>query len=79
MLRNDFRGDSDIDALVEFKPDCVSGFAFASMARELEEMFGRQVDAFTRSSVERIPNHIRRKEILASAKAFYADNQGIHF
>ncbi len=71
-LRDDFGPESDIDVLVEFEPGRAPGFRFVSMATELSELFGRQVDLLTRRSVERSPNYIRRKEILDSAEVVYA-------
>ena len=73
VLRDDFGPDSDVDVLVEFAPWCTPWLGFVSMAEELSEMFGRQVDVLTRSSVERSQNYIRRKAILDSAKVIYAE------
>ncbi len=71
-VRDDFGPESDVDVLIEFEPGRVPGFRFVSMAAELSELFGRQVDVLTRRSVERSPNYIRRKEILDSAEVIYA-------
>ena len=71
-LRDDFGPESDIDLLVEFGPGRTPGLGFVSMAEELSEIFGRQVDVLTRSSVERSQNYIRRKAILDSAETIYA-------
>ncbi len=71
VLRDDFGPDSDVDVLVEFAPGCTPGLGFVSMADELSEMFGRQVDVLTRSSVERSQNYIRRKAILQSTETIY--------
>lgn len=73
VMREDFRPDSDIDVLVDFKPD--SGhtlFDLVSMIDELKNIFGRDVDLLTRKAVERSRNYIRRKEILSSAEVVYA-------
>lgn len=73
VLREDFRSDSDVDVLVDFKPD--SGhtlFDLVSMIDELKNIFGRDVDLLTRKAVERSRNYIRRKEILSSAEVVYA-------
>ena len=72
VLRDDFSRESDIDVLVEFKPDGVPGLQFVTMASELSGLLGRPVDVLTRSAIERSPNHIRRKEILESAEVIYA-------
>ena len=42
------------------------------MAAGLSELFGRDVDVLTRSSVERSQNYIRRKAILGTAETIYA-------
>jgi predicted nucleotidyltransferase len=47
VLRADFRGDSDIDVLVEFEPDHVPGLAFFAMEEELSGVLGRKVDLNT--------------------------------
>lgn len=73
VLRDDFGPESDVDVLVEFAPGRTPGLAFVSMAEELSEIFGRQVDVLTRSSVERSQNYIRRKAILNSAEVIYAE------
>ena len=73
-LREDFGPESDIDVLVEFAPGRTPGFGFVTMAAELSELFGREVDVLTRSSVERSRNYIRRKAILESAETvIYAE------
>ena len=46
-LRPDFRPDSDVDLLVEFKPGRVPGFSFFRIQEELSGLFGRQVDPET--------------------------------
>ena len=71
-LREDFGPGSDIDVLVEFEPGRTPGFGFATMAAELSELFGRDVDILTRSSMERSQNYIRRKAILETAETIYA-------
>jgi uncharacterized protein len=73
VLRPDFRPDSDIDLLVRFAPEARwSLFDHVRMERELGEILGREVDLVSRSAVERSPNWIRRKEILSTARTFYA-------
>ena len=71
-LREDFGPESDIDVLVEFEPGRTPGFGFVTMAAKLSELFGRDVDVLTRSSVERSQNYIRRKAILETAETIYA-------
>ncbi len=72
VLREDFRSDSDVDVLVDFKPGRTPGlFAAARMADELEKIFGREVDLLTRPAVEQSRNYIRRKAILSSLRVVY--------
>ena len=72
VLRDDFGPGSDVDVLVEFSPGRTPGLGFVTMAAELSELLGRHVDVVTRPSLERSPNHIRRKAILDSAEVVYA-------
>ncbi len=72
VLRDDFRADSDIDVMVKFAPDSRCGlFELVRMQRELEAVFGRDVDLLTRKSIEQSENWIRRKEILGTARLVY--------
>jgi predicted nucleotidyltransferase len=67
-LREDFRGASDFDLLVTFKPDATwSLFDHEEMETELAELLGHKVDLITRRSVEASRNPIRRDSILTSA------------
>lgn len=73
VLRDDFRSDSDIDVLVEFKP----GFEphrlqeFLMIESELKQIFGHEVDLGDTQSVIEDPNYIRRNRILNSAQMIY--------
>jgi predicted nucleotidyltransferase len=71
VLRDDFGPESDIDVLVEFEPGKTPGFAFVSMAEELEKILGREVDLLTFRGVETSRNPIRRKAILETARVYY--------
>lgn len=72
ILRGDFRPDSDIDVLVTFAPDARWGlFALHRMRRELEVIFGREVDLVSRRGIEASRNYIRRKAILNSAQVIH--------
>ncbi len=71
VLRDNFCSDSDIDVMVKFTPDAQWGFEFAAIKRELEELFGREVDLLTKASIEASHNWIRRKEILDTARLIY--------
>jgi uncharacterized protein len=70
VLREDFRPDSDIDALVTFKPG--SGITFDSRVEMLDELaaiFGREVDLVEK---EAIRNPFRRHNILTTREVVYA-------
>jgi len=70
VLREDFRPDSDIDALVTFEPD--GGITFdnrVEMLDELAEIFGRQVDLVEKATIR---NPFRRHEILTTKEVVYA-------
>lgn len=72
VLREGFRPDSDVDIIVDFAPDAKPTlFDLASMADELETIFGRKVDLVTREAVEQSDNYIRRNEILSSIEVVY--------
>jgi len=66
IMRDDFRPDSDIDVLVEYRPNAHHTIHdLFEMRRELEHLFGRRVDLADRRSVNASPNYIRRKGILS--------------
>jgi hypothetical protein len=70
VLRDDFRPDSDIDALVSFEPD--GGITFdnrVEMLDELAEIFGREVDMVEKDAIR---NPFRRHEILTTKEVVYA-------
>lgn len=68
VLRDDFRGDSDVDVLVEFEPGARVGLIrLAGMELELGELFGRRVDLNTRGFLSRY----FRDEVLAEAEVLY--------
>jgi predicted nucleotidyltransferase len=72
VLRDDFGPDSDIDVLVTFAPDSPRTLDDVfTMDREIEMIFGREVDLVDRKAVEQSPNYIRRKAILKSARVIY--------
>lgn len=73
VLRDDFRPDSDVDVLLTFAPDAgISLFDYADIQEDLEAIFGRKVDVFSRKGVERSQNRFRRRAILESARTVYA-------
>lgn len=68
VLRDDFGADSDVDVLVEFKPDKRIGYlGLAQMEHELSELIGRKVDLNMPESL----SAYLRQEVLADAEAFY--------
>lgn len=74
VLRDDFSADSDVDALVTFKPGAPVKLAdLMRMEQEMGAIFGRKVDLGTRKSVEDDPNYLRRRAILESAQVVYAE------
>lgn len=73
VLREDFTEDSDVDVLVTFAAGArPSLFDLVEMQQELEKIFGRKVDLFSRRAVENSRNLIRKKAILDSAAIIYA-------
>ena len=67
------RPDSDIDLLVTFASTADwTMFAHYQTEEELTGLFRREVDLISISALDENPNPIYRKEILASAKDFYA-------
>ena len=69
ILRNDFREDSDIDVLVEFKPDAqISFLALSRMQRELVAIFRRPVDLVPKAGLK--PKI--RQEVLSTMRVLYA-------
>ena len=72
VLLDDFRPESDIDVLVTFAGDSEHTFDLALMEKELESIFGRDVDLVSRRGVEMSRNHLRKKAIMDSAETVYA-------
>lgn len=69
-LRDDFRPDSDVDFLVEFKPGHAVGYiSLAAMERELSEMLGRKVDLRTAAEL----SSYFREEVVRSAEVQYGE------
>lgn len=67
ILRPDFRPDSDVDFMVEFKPDARIGLEFVDLKFELEALVGRRVDLVTKRSLR---EHLRDR-ILASSRVLH--------
>ena len=72
-LRNDFSNESDIDLLVEFKPDSgISLFDIVDLKKEFEMIFNREVDIVSKNAIKRSRNPLRKKGILENYKVIYA-------
>jgi predicted nucleotidyltransferase len=67
-LRDDFRGDSDVDLLVEFEPDAVVGMELIDLQLALEDLIGRRVDLAPKRGLR----PLIRDEVLTSARVLYA-------
>ncbi len=73
VLTDDFRPDSDVDVMVEFEEDVPwTLLDMVTMEQELKEIFGRDVDLLTRSSVAQSENYLMRRSILSGTRNFYA-------
>ena len=73
VLRNDFHSNSDVDVLVAFEQSAGwTLFEHVQMQDELSLIFGRTVDLVSKRAIEKSHNWIRRKNILESAKVYYA-------
>ena len=68
VLTGDFRPDSDVDVLVEFRPGHTPGLAFFEMEEELSGILGRKVDLNTPGFLSRY----FRDRVLAEAEVQYA-------
>jgi uncharacterized protein len=64
VVRDDFRPESDIDVLVEFKEGHTPGLDFFLMEAELSELLGRKVDLQTRNflSIDILKNALSEAE-----------------
>lgn len=68
-LRSDLGSTSDVDVLVEFDPDHISGLiALSGMERELSEILGRKADMRTPADLSRY----FRDDIVREAAVQYA-------
>ena len=72
FLRDDFNEKSDIDLLYTFHDNNKYGlFDIIRIKKELENIFGRNVDFVSRKAVERSRNIYRKKAILKNTKVIY--------
>ncbi len=68
-LRTDFRPDSDIDLLVEFKPDASVGLLdFSALQIELESLLQRKVDLVSKQGLKPVV----RDRVLENLEPLYA-------
>lgn len=67
VLGDDFHPDSDIDVIVEFEPDARIGWEFVTLADELSNLLGRQVDLNTPDMLSRY----FRDRVLSSMRVMY--------
>jgi hypothetical protein len=73
-LRDDFRGDSDVDLLATLRSDAHPTLLdWADMQEKLAEMFHHPVDLVSRRAIERSRNRYRKNSILATAEQIYAE------
>lgn len=69
VLREDFSANSDIDVLVEFRPEMAPGFiGFAGLQMELSRILGRTADLKTPSDL----SVYFRAEVLREAQLLHA-------
>jgi uncharacterized protein len=69
VLSDDFGPESDVDVLIEFKPEHIPGLVeFIDMEMTLADMLGRKVDLNTPQSLSRY----FRDHVIAEAKVQYA-------
>jgi hypothetical protein len=67
VLRDDFRPDSDVDVLVEFREGHTPGLDFFGMEIELSELLGHKVDLHTPGFL----SPYFRDRVLAEAEVLY--------
>jgi predicted nucleotidyltransferase len=73
-LREDFRGDSDLDMLCTPRAGAKCGlFEWVALNLALEKILGRTVDLVSRPGIKRSRNPYRRKEILKTARPIYVE------
>lgn len=71
FVRGDAAPGSDVDILVTFDPGAQGGLRIVALHQALEQLFGRQVDLLTRSSVEQSPNKYFRRFALRTTEPLY--------
>lgn len=70
VLGDDFRPDSDIDALIDFRKNSRWDlFDLVEMREELKEIFGREIDLVEKGTIR---NPFRERSIMTSREVLYA-------
>ena len=73
-LRDDFRGESDVDLLATLRADARPTLLdWVDMQEKLAGVFGRPVDLVSRRAIERSRNRCRKQSILSTATPIYAE------
>ena len=71
-LRDDFTSQSDIDLLLEFKPDIMhSLFTYDRMRNDFRRAFDREVDIVNLQGLMASRNERRKHNILSAARELY--------
>mgnify|MGYP001085224958 CR=1 FL=1 len=74
VLREDFQPNSDVDVLVEFRPEVSPTlFDLVRMQEELKDILGREVDLIEKRGIEQSRNYLRRRAILSTMETVYAE------
>ena len=69
QARGDARSDSDVDLMVSFQGEVPDLWTFTRLIREMQEVFGRQVDLLTD---QHIRNPFTRRSVQRDLKTIYA-------
>lgn len=73
-LRDDFRGESDVDLLATIRDDAHPTLLdWADMQERLSGLFGRRVDLVSRWAIERSKNPFRKAAILSATVPIYVE------
>lgn len=75
ILRNDFNAQSDVDVLIDKKPEAQRTLAeYTAMREELSDIFGgRKIDLLDKAIVAQGTNQFRKQEILETAKVIHVE------
>jgi len=72
-LREDFNEKSDVDLLVEFKPNSgISLFDIVDLKEAFESFLGREVDIVSKKAIQMSRNYLKKKAILDNYRVIYA-------